>query len=442
MSPSSNALNVGVVGAGIGGLAAALSLRNAGHKVTVFERYPSTPDGKLRSPIGNSMAFGANIARILDRWGIDLLNNGATIAEQERIFNAEGDTLKLMKHLEFDYLEKETGWPWYFASHASTHEGLVMAARQTPPDTIPITIHTGTSVAGVDCETGSIMLEDSKSDPELFDLVIAADGAYSKLIHHITDNTTPPMIPGRTAYRFKIPAASMLADPLVGPLYDNERAGVTVFLAPAVRVFLIVVEADDRQTFYGILMHPALEGRDGSEHRWDVAGSKQELNQLAQVFHPAMRRLCELAESPKLWTIQSRDPLKSCTQGKVVAIGDAVHPHLPHHGQGAASTVEDAASLGVFLNARASPIKVEQVPELLRQWEEFRLPRARTVQLMSISFPASIETLEDRIRNELGYHGPLPENLESHERPVQLWLFQYDVVEEAKKHLANLKAQR
>jgi salicylate hydroxylase len=435
MSAPESPLNVGIVGGGIGGLGAAISLRNAGHKATVYERHPASADGQLRNPLGSAMSLGANIIRVYDRWGLDLLNHGATEVEQERIFDAGGENFRLLKKIEFDYTARETGWPWLFASHASIFSRLVHAARTTPSGKIPININTGKTVMGVDCDAGTITLDDESS--ESFDLVIVSDGAHSKLIHTITDNNTPAMKPGRTAYRFKIPASRVMADEVLRPVYENERPALTTFYAPAVGVFLIVIETDDRENFYGILMHPALGSRDGSESRYDVAGSKQELNQLAQAFHPTMRRLCELADTPHLWTIQTRDPLKSCVRGRAVAIGDATHPHLPHHGQGAASTTEDAASLAIFMGEGGKSVKPEEVPGMLRKWEEFRLPRARTVQLISSSFPTPIEKLEERIRNEFHYPGPLPENVESHERPIQLWLFQYDVVEEAKKYLAS-----
>ena len=112
-----------------------------------------------------------------------------------------------------------------------------------------------------------------------------------------------------------------------------------------------------------------------------------------------------------------------------MAIGDACRPHLPHHGQGAASVAEDAASLGVFLSEAVTP---SGVPTLLRQWESFRLPRAKAMQLITITFPMPIEELQSQIRTF--YDGPLPENVDGHEKAVTRWFYSYDVVAEANEY--------
>jgi hypothetical protein len=175
-----------------------------------------------------------------------------------------------------------------------------------------------------------------------------------------------------------------------------------------------------------------------------------------------------LAEIPTLWTIQCRDPLKSCVKGRAVAIGDACHPHLPRklcgfhhymdlvdtifltdHGQGFGSSIEDAASLAVFISGLYSKSKSTNqspnksaLPSILQKWQSFRLPRASTVQLMSISFPTPLEVLKPRIRDEIKYGGTLPENMISHEEPVQMWLFQYDIRKEAEEYLAQVIPQQ
>ncbi|KAF2629044.1 hypothetical protein BU25DRAFT_409514 [Macroventuria anomochaeta] len=167
--------------------------------------------------------------------------------------------------------------------------------------------------------------------------------------------------------------------------------------------------------------------------KWSVEGSRAELQKLTENFHPVVKKLCELAVTPLLWTICCREPLASCVKGRAVAIGDACHPHLPHHGQGAAAAAEDAASLGVFLSGVQQPVTPSGVPAVLRRWESFRLPRVKAIQLITITFPMPIEELESKIR-ALGYHGVLPQNVDSHEKMITRWLFGYDVEAEAAKY--------
>lgn len=58
-------LSIGVVGGGIGGLSAAVSLRRAGHNVTVYEKRD------FAGEVGASVSCAANGARWLREWGID-----------------------------------------------------------------------------------------------------------------------------------------------------------------------------------------------------------------------------------------------------------------------------------------------------------------------------------------------------------------------------------
>lgn len=59
-------LNVAVLGAGLGGLSAALSLRRAGHTVTLYERYDFSGE------VGASLSVASNGSRWIERWGVDV----------------------------------------------------------------------------------------------------------------------------------------------------------------------------------------------------------------------------------------------------------------------------------------------------------------------------------------------------------------------------------
>lgn len=65
-STSADPLNVAVIGAGLGGLAAALSLRRQGHNVTVYERYD------FAGEVGASLSTASNGSRWLEKWGVNI----------------------------------------------------------------------------------------------------------------------------------------------------------------------------------------------------------------------------------------------------------------------------------------------------------------------------------------------------------------------------------
>lgn len=59
-------LDIAVLGSGLGGLCAALSLRRAGHKVTLYERYD------FAGEVGASLSVASNGSRWIERWGVDV----------------------------------------------------------------------------------------------------------------------------------------------------------------------------------------------------------------------------------------------------------------------------------------------------------------------------------------------------------------------------------
>jgi salicylate hydroxylase len=349
---------------------------------------------------------------------------------QERIFH--GETMKQMHHIDFKYNRTEFGYDWLLMRRQALHEGLLDVAQQTPDGCVPIEIFLGREAVALDCEVGK--LEFRNSEDVVSDLVVVADGVHSKLIDAITDNTTPPLQAGRTAYRFMVPRKAIMADPELRAVYENEEEGLSYYQIPERNIYFLVTQSDEGESFFCLLVHPALKTDMDAIGKWSVEGSRAELMKLTENFHPVVRKLCELAATPLLWTICCREPLKSCVKGKAVAIGDACHPHLPHHGQGAAAAAEDAAALGVFLTAHVTPSEVSTV---LRQWESFRLPRAKAIQLITITFPTPIEALRSKVRTF--YDGPLPENVDGHERTVTRWFYSYDVVAEAARYCNELK---
>ena len=416
-----------------GGLSAAIALRNAGHDVTLYEKYPSAFTSTTL-PLSNAIATGANILRIIDRWGFNFAKAKAGLNLQERIFH--GETMKQMHHIDFKYNREEFGYDWLLMRRQALHEGLLNIAAEKPRGQVPIKVRMGQEAVALDCEEGRLRFKDGEE--MVSDLVVVADGVHSKLIDAITDDTTPPLQAGRTAYRFMVSREKIMADPDLRAVYENEEEGLSYYQIPERRIYFLVTQSDEGQSFYCLLVHPALETNIDAIGKWSVEGSRAELKKLTENFHPVVKKLCALAATPLLWTICCREPLALCVKSKAVAIGDACHPHLPHHGQGAAAAAEDAASLGVFLSGILRPVTSSGIPAVLRQWESFRLPRAKAIQLITITFPTPIEELEPKIR-ALGYDGILPANVDGHEKTITRWLFGYDVVAEATKYCEKMQ---
>ena len=96
-------------------------------------------------------------------------------------------------------------------------------------------------------------------------------------------------------------------------------------------------------------------------------------------WHPAVIEMIRAAASPIRWGLFAVRPLLRWYRGRVVLIGDAAHGMLPHHGQGANTSIEDAFTLAALL-ADAPPDDLEQA---FQRYQQMRRARTRKIQRSS-----------------------------------------------------------
>ena len=94
-------------------------------------------------------------------------------------------------------------------------------------------------------------------------------------------------------------------------------------------------------------------------------------------WHPAVTEVIGAVEHEARWGLFVVEPLSSWSRGPVVLLGDSAHAMLPHHGQGANQTIEDAVVLADLLASGRS------AEAALADYETLRRPRTRLVQQLS-----------------------------------------------------------
>lgn len=109
-------MDVAISGAGISGLAAAIALRRAGHRVTVYER------SALNNEIGAAVHVPPNVARILVPWGLDPV--GARFVRATGICFYSGTTLEKGHEVDETKICAVAGADMYYAHRVDLHEGL------------------------------------------------------------------------------------------------------------------------------------------------------------------------------------------------------------------------------------------------------------------------------------------------------------------------------
>ncbi|KAF2118745.1 hypothetical protein BDV96DRAFT_642920 [Lophiotrema nucula] len=426
-------LTVAIVGAGPGGLTAALALRNAGHKVDVFERSSFTKPGGFR------LALGPNALRVLESVGVGIEAVGARSMHNEVFHN--GETKEWTHNENFDYVKPKYGTDWVIVDRPAVQREQMKQASVTPAGLQQIDIHLSSEVAYIRPEEKRIVLKNEREHKA--DLIIIANGVHSTLVNSLVDGNIPPLQYSRTAYRVEVPMEKMQQDPEIWNTWKDHDYDIVSFAIREKRALLMTgvqgLGGDHSGERHGLLMSPSMKMVDGSDADYNMVVPPEEAAKYVSDFHPMIQRWVGMSQHTTVWTSVYRESLENMARENLIGIGDAVHAHLPHHGQGASSAIEDGASIGPFLDASDPGLTPESLPEYLKHWESFRKPRARCVHLFSIRWPLPLEQIKPDIAKV--YDGPLPPHNQDHTEVMWDFLFGYDVLKEAKKAVTKMRVE-
>lgn len=339
---------IAVVGAGIGGLAATIALLRKGFRVDLYEQA-----SQLRE-VGVGLHLGSNGSRILHRWGLSgqLDELGVRpVALQVRHF---GDGRVLYRQPMGAEWEAEFGGPYYTIHRADLHRIL---ADLVPPERI----HLDHRLAGF-ADTGeAVRLRMSSGAEAEADLLVGADGIHSLVRRTITGPDTP-IFSGTSAFRGLVPSDGL-------PLPART---MFVWPGPHSRLLCYPVSGGRFLTFVAIVpdMEWVLES-------WSAPGDPADVAAAFAGWNSDVTAVVGAVTETRRWALYDREPLQSWSAGRITLLGDAAHPMLPHHGQGASQSIEDAVALAHCLDAEPD------IPTALRRYESVRRPHTARVQLGS-----------------------------------------------------------
>ncbi len=314
--------NVLVVGAGIGGLTAAIALRRQGIDVNVVEIEPCI------TVYGVGIIQPNNTLRALDKIGLAqaCVDDGAPFPGW-RIFDAHG--AKLM-----DAPGAAGAAPDYPPNNGITrprlHDILTKAAADCGAE-----IRFGVTVEDIDDAAAEVAVTLTSGETEQYDLVVGCDGLYSKLRKRLFPSAAPPRFSGQGVWRYNMPRPKDLE---WGALYNGARSKVgLVPLSPSL-IYMFIVTAEDGNAKFkdqdmAALMRDRLEG---------YTGLIEELKSHITVADEVVYRPLDTHMLDTPWM-----------KGRVLLIGDAAHGTTPHLAQGAAMAIEDAVLLGELMGKDA-----------------------------------------------------------------------------------------
>ncbi|EEU46023.1 uncharacterized protein NECHADRAFT_92755 [Fusarium vanettenii 77-13-4] len=347
-------LRVAIIGAGIGGLSAAIGLRQQGHQVDLYEK------SSFAVELGAGIHLTPNGNGILRRWGIFAEEFGGTLLNRRFEFHYNGEPI-----LDEDLTKPNLRWehPWHLVHRVALHERLKRAATGEDEIGLPAILHTSSEVVHVSPERGKIILVDGTIIEA--DVIIGADG-----VHPLVQNS------GKAAFRFLIPRSLADEDPETRPLVEARDAAYMWF-ANDRRV--VLYPCNSNKTLNFVCIHPEEESHSMAGDGWDKTGSLEQVLEVFKSFDPVLLRLFRKMDPKelKVWQLLDMEKPPTWVNERMALLGDAAHPFTPYQGQGANQAIEDAATITVVLPRGTCPA---DVPERLKMYEKIRYDRAHKIQ--------------------------------------------------------------
>jgi 2-polyprenyl-6-methoxyphenol hydroxylase-like FAD-dependent oxidoreductase len=252
-----------IVGAGIGGLAAASALRADGHEVTVLERAVEF------TPLGAGLSVWPNGSHALRALGLDEVVDAAGVPRGDGGIRRASDG-SLIAASNTEELEARYGAPLALVHRGDLQHALLEAAG-------PKTVRFGATVAGVD-ESGSVTLADGETLEA--DVIVGADGIRSVVRERLLGDGEP-IASGYVAYRSvvdwpdDVPAVKSDEGKDANEQLDRLRERYVSWAAPIPRILAATQNAK-------LLRHELL-GRDPID-RWGIG----RVTLLGDAAHPML----------------------------------------------------------------------------------------------------------------------------------------------------------
>ena len=337
-------VNIAIVGGGIGGLCAAVTLQKQGHEVNVFESAP------VFQPVGAGIGIGSNAMQALMEIGVgdEVFRNGYILNTQ--IFQDKDG--KVLNTIDFSVLKKMFGQENITIHRANLHRTFL---ENLKPNTIQY-------------NKRCIRIEQNKKRVTAFfedgttfeaELLIAADGINSPIRKQLVPNSRP-RYSGYTCWRGITENNGRLKEFTSTELWSTKGRFGMAPMKDGLIYWFACINTPPRNPTY----------------------QKLAPNEISSIFSHFPDKVSDIIASTPSEQILHHDisdikPLRKFVFDRVVLLGDAAHATTPNMGQGAGQAIEDAIVLGNGFK------QFEDIKKVLDFYEEKRVTRTGKVIRLS-----------------------------------------------------------
>ncbi|MFI0352706.1 FAD-dependent monooxygenase [Actinomadura sp. 9N407] len=348
-----NETDVVVIGGGIGGLANALALASAGHRVRVLERAPGFTE------VGAGLQLAPNATRILRDWGLldEVIAAGVLpkrIVLKDAVDGAELTSLDLGAGFTERY-----GAPYVVIHRSDLLDILHAACERAGVELLP-----GRNAGDVEVAADGVTVL-AGAERHRAAAALGADGLWSGLRGRLSKDEPVPS--GYVAYRGTLPVAEATQ------VDDDALTDVVVHFGPKCHLVQYPLRGGEMLNTVAVFGSPAYER---GEAEWGGAGELDAA--FAGTCDSVQRGLSGLWRD-RHWPMYDRLPIDTWVDGRFSLTGDAAHPMLQYLAQGACQALEDAHCLAAEAGKRQAEGALDW-PAALTAYESARTARTARVQ--------------------------------------------------------------
>lgn len=350
-------LKIGIVGAGIGGLTAAIALQRRGFRVVVYEQAAELGE------VGAGLTISANAARVFDALGL-----GAKLdALDEPTPHMGARDYQTSARLAYDLRDipkerAEEGQVTRQVHRADLHDMLAVTFEK---DGDALRLDHG--LTDINQNGDGVTLSFANGDSDKCDIVIGCDGLKS-IVRESLFETSPAEFTGYVAWRGLVDRA-LVSDISLDPHFATFSSEDKLFARYPVRHGSLV-------NYVAIARQPDFTSESWKE-KADVAEVLAEFSD----WSDDVKKLISATPTEQCmrWALYTRAPLNSFINERVCLLGDAAHPTSPFYGMGAAMAIEDACILGRCFKA------AENWQSAFARYQKARLERCHIMQRISLA---------------------------------------------------------